>query len=712
MFREKYSKDMENIKPSEDALSRTRIKMSGAKAGNVRVFGKKQLIALAACFCLIAGSFAVVFMANEPFNNKEYEDYENPYIVIPDTNVPGSSAIPLKSGANYKSIFKKIENASMQNKNEYMAVDFLTDGATAEEDIQYAEAPQNKSTTTGADDKYSDTNNQVSGVQEADIIKTDGKYIYACGKTSQYSHYGYYYSEAEITDEEEQKGRVYILSADDGNMEFVSTVKIRDDEKDTQYVLNEILLFEDIMILIKSGQHAEPMTTEESREVKYYSYNRYTYTTSVEIYDISDRANPVFQNELYQSGYYNSSRMIGEDLYIITTHTVYNPDENKPETYIPYCSSYSSDYLVPADCIYVADEVTNAVYTVVTGIDVTNPYNHISNASVLGFAGTVYSSTSNIYVTAFRSNNIYGSIINEKDIVGQKTVNGETDIYRFSIDDGVVVYSASNSVEGSLLNQFSMDEYEGDFRIATTVYEYKPEIQSYNNNNNYVYYRQTSYYNNLYILDEELSIAGKIEGIAPNERIYSVRFDGDIGYMVTFRQTDPLFAVDLSDKTNPKILSALKIPGFSSYMHPYGEGLLFGFGKDANENGQVRGLKLSMFDISDKTDVKEKSVLNLGQEYYHSEAIDNHKAILVDSEKNLIGFPVFKSGSCGYEFYTYKNNSFVKVGGIDLSNYYISELRGLYIGNYIYIFAENMFIKSYNIDNFELIETLSFTYKK
>ncbi|MDD4422515.1 MAG: hypothetical protein PHD46_05725, partial [Eubacteriales bacterium] len=171
MFREKYSKDMENIKPSEDALSRTRIKMSGAKAGNVRVFGKKQLIALAACFCLIAGSFAVVFMANEPFNNKEYEDYENPYIVIPDTNVPGSSAIPLKSGANYKSIFKKIENASMQNKNEYMAVDFLTDGATAEEDIQYAEAPQNKSTTTGADDKYSDTNNQVSGVQEADIIK-------------------------------------------------------------------------------------------------------------------------------------------------------------------------------------------------------------------------------------------------------------------------------------------------------------------------------------------------------------------------------------------------------------------------------------------------------------------------------------------------------------------------------------------------------------
>lgn len=745
MFKEKYKKDMDTIVPSEEAINKTKEKMTISKLKRPNLFGKRQLIALATCFCLILGSFAAVLLTKEPFNNnEEFEDLENPYVIIPDFKVVTGKALTLNSGLNYAEIFDKLDATAKLNNGFYRyGSQFTNEDALVDEEI----IPNKDTGASNGSTDYSDTNNQVAGVQEADIIKTDGKYIYACGKTNEY--YGYYMAydsgESNVT-AQDTKGRVYILSAVNGEIELVSTIKIRDDEENTHYVLTEILLYEDILILIKSGYKIE--TATENSEYKYYSgyYNSYNYTTSVEIYDITDRANPVFKNELYQSGYYNSSRMTSENLYLITTHYVYNPDEENPESYIPYCSSYAAEYLVPAGCIYVADEMTNAVYTVVTGIDVTKPDNHISDAAVLGFAGTVYSSGDNIYIAAFRSNDIYSSEVTTTDDVAvdfavagstsaseaapdemsstnttstaesPKTIsNGMTDLYRFQIAEGVVTYTASGSVDGNLLNQFAMDEYNGAFRLATTVYEYQ-EVHSYNeyNSSYYTYYNQTTYYNNLYILDKNLNVTGQITKIAPNEKIYSVRFDGEIGYMVTFRQTDPLFAIDLSNTTKPEILSALKIPGFSSYMQPYGEGLLFGFGKDADENGSTNGLKLSMFDVSDKTNVTEQSVLTLGSAYYYSAALDNHKAILVNAGKNLIGFPVISydnnnSGS-GYAFYTYENKEFVEVGSISLSNNYKYEgLRGLYIGEYVYIFSEDEFITSYNLSDFNQVDTVSFT---
>jgi uncharacterized secreted protein with C-terminal beta-propeller domain len=408
--------------------------------------------------------------------------------------------------------------------------------------------------------------------------------------------------------------------------------------------------------------------------------------------------------------------MIGSDLYIVTNHYVNQADEDKPESYIPYCSSYGENHLVPSSCIYVAEEMTSAVYTVISGIDVTRPDNHISSASVLGFSGTVYASGDNIYIASYKSNNINywmeSDEISTDNEPPQTKVDGETNLYRFSISDAEVSYTASGSVEGNLINQFAMDEYDGAFRIATTVYEYELPENSYQDydSKRYYYYRQTTYYNNLYILNEDMNIISAITEIAPEERIYSVRFDGEIGYMVTFRQVDPLFAIDLSDATQPKILSELKIPGFSTYMHPYGEGLLFGFGQHADENtGGIEGLKLSMFNVSDKTDVTEQAVLKLGINYYGSAALNNHKAILVDAQKNIIGFPVnyskssneYYSSNSGYVFYKYENKEFVKLGSIELSDSYKYQgLRGFYIGDYAYIFSENEFIASYDISSF------------
>ncbi|HAN21355.1 MAG: hypothetical protein A2Y15_07060 [Clostridiales bacterium GWF2_36_10] len=789
MFKEKYKRDMENITPSDDALNKTKEKMLTVEIKKPSMFGTKQLVALAVCFLMIVGSFGMILLKSSP--------------IVPDINNAGTDntdvsgePIVINSVTSYTDIFEKLGAEAGTNNS------FYNNRNGLEEDL--AEAPATEGDAVG-DDKssgssdYSDTNNQVAGVQEADIIKTDGKYIYACGKTNDYYYACYDYAAKENVTDTDNKGRVYILSANNGQLDLVSTIKIRNDVEDTHYVLTEILLYGDTLVLIKSGySYEEPKVEENSDIVKdYYYYGTYNYLTSVEVYDISDRANPVFQNELYQSGYYNSSRMVGSDLYIVTTHYVYNPDINKPESYVPYCSSYSSEYLIPAECIYVAEDMTNAAYTVITGIDVTEPDNHVSTAAVLGFSGTIYSSDSNIYIAAYRYNNIYAmrdfGIAIEEDAVadtadganatepakagddngttatdatdngvdatepdktdihyansatatGEKVIDGATDIYRFSIDNAVVAYAANGSIQGTLINQFSMDEYNDTFRIATTVYEYELYTYKDYNSNDAYYYGQSSYYNNLYILDEDLKVTGSLTGLAPNERIYSVRFDGEIGYVVTFRQVDPLFTIDLSDKTSPKVLSALKIPGFSSYMHPYGDGLLFGFGQDADEtNGWSQGLKLSMFDISDKTNVTEQSSLKLGTEYYYSAAMYNHKAILVDAKKNLIGFPVeyynynynntetsytnpdeyekteesygstepVYTAKTGYVFYKYENGKFVLSGSIfnDNTNYNYQGLRGLYIGDYVYIFSENQFITSYDLETFTQVDSVTF----
>lgn len=732
LFKEKYKRDMENVTPSEEALRKTREKMLNTDVKKPRLFGTKQLAALTACFCLIIASFGAVLLNSAPWNdNAKYNGYENPHVLVPnsDKTVESGAATKLNSETNYDDIFDKIDKVK-ETRGYYETVP-LTDGDSEmmDEATKSTDSMEKNDVTD-----HSDTNNQVSGVHEADIIKTDGKYIYACGKTNEYYRYYRAYDSNSSNDSDNNTGRVYILSADNGQIELVSTIKILSNVNDIHYVLTEILLYNDTLVLIKSGYKniEQDISNESNPKIDYY-YNPKTYFTSVEVYDISDRANPKFQNELYQSGIYNSSRMIDSSLYIVTSHYVYNADKDKPETYIPYCSSYRDDYLVPSSCIYAADEITNRTYTVITGIDVTKPDNHISNAAVLGFAGTVYSSKDNIYIASYRANNInnYSGIdiafaegtpdapvTNSTSADNQSTpdtskaiINGVTDIYRFSIDKAEVIYSASGSVGGNLLNQFSMDEYNGAFRIATTVDEYVMTPQTTNNGEIYYHSSRAKNYNNLYILDQNMKITGSITKMAPTERIYSVRFDGDIGYVVTFRQIDPLFAIDLSDTSSPKVLSALKIPGFSTYMQPYGDGLLFGFGKDA---GSTNGLKLSMFDVSDKTDVTEQAILKLGSEYYNSAAMNNHKAILVDAKKNLIGFPVEQYSNnnynCGYVFYKYDNGKFELLGNIsnDENNYNYQGLRGLYIGNYVYIFSENQFITSYDLSSFSKVDSISF----
>lgn len=215
-----------------------------------------------------------------------------------------------------------------------------------------------------------------------------------------------------------------------------------------------------------------------------------------------------------------------------------------------------------------------------------------------------------------------------------KTENKEewllsTTIHKISVSDGMIDYRGEGEVPGQILNQFSMDEYNGYFRIATTT----GDIWEGNSKNN------------IYVFNEDLRLVGKIEGLAPGERIYSARFMGNRVYLVTFVKVDPLFVIDLSDPANPKVLGELKIPGYSDYLHPYDESHIIGLGKETSDSPDAdfalyQGVKLAIFDVSNPENPKEIAKYIIGERGTDSYALSDHRAFLFSHSKNLLVIPI------------------------------------------------------------------------
>jgi uncharacterized secreted protein with C-terminal beta-propeller domain len=271
-----------------------------------------------------------------------------------------------------------------------------------------------------------------------------------------------------------------------------------------------------------------------------------------------------------------------------------------------------------------------------------------------------------------------------------------TQIIRIAVDKGTLIVGSQCTVDGSLLNQFSLDEFEGNLRVAVTINKYSYRIlrDSTYGIESYQYLDGDKQTNAIYVIDPKMNIIGSIEGLAEEERIYSVRFTGPVGYMVTFRQVDPLFALDLSDPTSPRVTSELKIPGFRTYLHPFGDDRLLGLGYDVSSN-RTSGMKMSMFDISDPFNVSEMNMELIGIDY--SEALYEHKAVLVDVQRNIIGFPGEQYiQDKVYYLYAYSDKEgFILKGVLDLSSsdenesryYYSSGTRAHYIGEYLYVYS-------------------------
>lgn len=522
---------------------------------------------------------------------------------------------------------------------------------TAEDSFREAEA----TLEAGESEDHSDTNIQVEGIMEADVVKTDGDYIYVLSFN-----------------------KLYIISVEDGVMAKVCETEFFSEDDVTwatkPEIANEIAM---------STANTADMYVYGDRLVILYSTSEgsswYDSYCHVAFYDITDRTSPELEKTLGMSGEYLSSRMEGGILYLMSSDRFRSNeiDKDNPETYVPTELIDGKEQIVDIDSIYFDMDEAECSYLNICTYDV-KECESVSRISLLDYGSAeIYQSAEHIFAAkatepAVSKDNIYKS----RTIIAKVSLGEELSL------------AATGVVNGTVLNSFSMDEYNGYFRLVTTV-DYVVVSTSHENR----YYTESSgTHNNLYILDQELNIAGSIEKLAEDEKIYSARFDGDIAYFVTYRETDPLFCADLSDPENPKILSELKIPGFSDYLHKYTDDLLLGLG----ENGQG-SVKISMFNISDKTNVTEESVSILYDQFF-SEVSQDHHAILVDSQKNLIAFP----GTTEYFVYSYCYEEFVQNARLPLDRgYFMSSSwtgRSLYIGDYLFICTP------YSVRSYSLID--------
>lgn len=243
-----------------------------------------------------------------------------------------------------------------------------------------------------------------------------------------------------------------------------------------------------------------------------------------------------------------------------------------------------------------------------------------------GETETLYVSADHIYVAHAESTPYSGE---ENWGIRRGSSTEETVLHKIAIRDGEIRYVAGGRVPGRLLNQLSMDQHNGTLRVATTTGE--------------VWSGDSA--NHVYVLDGALRTVGRLENLAPGERIYSARFLGDRLYLVTFKKVDPLFVIDLKDPRAPKVLGELKIPGYSDYLHPYDENHILGIGKDTVESGTgdfawYQGLKLALFDVSNVSRPRELAKVIVGDRGTDSEALRDHKALLFSRARNLLVLPV------------------------------------------------------------------------
>lgn len=541
---------------------------------------------------------------------------------------------------------------------------------------------------------YSQTNVQVVGVDEADIAKNDGKYIYM------------------ITG-----NNVTIVDAYPAtDMNIASIISINK-------TVSQLFLNKDRLVVFASGYEpamtdglsgsasgssgsgvasTEGIVSTDSDDLITESPVRClstgcgigSYMSYVYIYDVTDRTAPVLKDTIALEGNYMQSRMIGDYVYVISSKYVGN------EPVMPlYRINGAEKMIAPTEIYYYDSPDTSFAFNIITSVNTQTADTNVK-VYLLGSSYTIYASADNIYLTGQKQLNprvVYEMEVNDifipllpameaakaRDVMSTNasywekardvqqivsdysmslTGNAKSDfdsalmtamqkfeteiakemqrtvVHKISVNNGAIEYKASGEVNGNVLNQFSMDEYNGYFRIATTT------GNTWNSSSS----------NNIFVLDSNLKVVGSITGLAPGESIYSARFIGDRAYLVTFQSIDPFFVIDLSNPTAPAVLGYLKLPGYSDYLQPYDETHIIGIGKDVNESidadkvhttgavyyTAVQGVKVSLFDVSDVANPVETGKIVIGDRGTDSYALHDHKALLFDKNRNLLVLPI------------------------------------------------------------------------
>ena len=506
--------------------------------------------------------------------------------------------------------------------------------------MQEEQAAADTSSDT-AKERYSGTNLQTEGVDESDFVKTDGSYIYTVSR-----------NEIIITDIQKK------------TLKQIGKIQISKDSSDR--VLEMYVDGQTLSVIVENENTGLEKQTGDTEDCLYYFSDGTQ--TRVLTYDISNPEKPVKKGCVKQDGSYQTSRKTGDMIYLFTNKGVSLPEQTKEEAvtdenaggWIPLVN----DTAVAAEDIYIGDGGSNSL--LVSSVDVKKPDQIVDNTMILSQYVDIYVSESAFYL--YQRKGYWDDVV--------------TQIAKFDLSDGKMNAVGAVFANGRVTDTFAVNECEGKLRVLTSGQNaVSGEAE-----------------NNLYLFDENLNLTGKIEGLAQGEEIYAARYLGNMAYFVTYRNTDPLFAVDLSDDKNPKVLGELKISGFSEYLHFWGEDKLVGIGYETDEKtGEHTGIKITMFDTSDPSSLKEMNSLVL-KDYNYSEALYNYKCVLADAEENLLGFALQSYGdeeSAAYLLLSWNGEKFETLLSQNLTDQAgkqdaskgadTSAYRGIYVGDMFYI---------------------------
>lgn len=606
--------ESDNIKNAIEKSHNKRIKFTNSKV-------LKTAVSLVACVAIVAVSLNLVFTQSNqkpPVTNNSLQS-EN---AVFDT---------FSSAKEIKEYFKSIE----KNNKSY---NFFKDT------IKGAETAKDTASST-----YSKTNVQVENVDEADIIKNDGEYIYTASSNSE--------------------NKISIYKPDGKKVKLMSQIEYNNvDDDENEAFISDIYIYNNSLI------------------AQSYSYDENSWEyTNIDIYSLADIKKPKKIYSFSQQGSYVSSRITNGKLLVVSNRYISSDLCKTDEDYLPKTKINSAEKNLSPKDICIVNDSNSESFLIVSEIDILSKENTVVSKAIAGAGTNIYCNENNLYI----ANSIWddqNQAHRLKDITPILKFN--TEIYKIDITSGIK-FTAKATVSGAVNNQFSMDEYAGNFRIATTASDEK-----------------SNDINKLYVFDSSLKKLGEIEGFAKGESIQVVRFSGNTAYVITYENTDPLFVIDLSNAQKPKIKGSVKISGFSTNLIPISSNQLLGIGyADDNTNPYTDGIKFVLFDVSNpqKPTVLDSKVIHNAT----SEAQDNHKAILVNGKSSFVipyeddnfenGYTVnLKAGSIAFE---------VKDNKINISKKYATKVlssdivRSTIFDNAVYTFNGGEYVNSFSLEN-------------
>lgn len=667
---EKISESAQQLRvPKELEPDQIRQQLGGRRS---RIWNRCKTAAAAACLCICFGAAGLGYQhsakqtVNKESNqetgrkteqNKEYTASEHRGQAQTDTHgaaIQETTHAELKEpvkklgkmytlASGYGAMYDTLKKAEAWQTNDKEEAKLESTGNAMEDSAAFSmREPEIRR-------DFSATNLQVEGVDESDFVKTDGSFMYVV-----------------------QSDRIQVLDVRSAVPSVAGTIQ-PDMDEDTDRICEMYVADQLLTVIIQTEKTALAQTEEvqDSQKRAYADDIQYIDTdpvAKVVTYDITDPKNPTQKDTAVQDGWYRTSRKMGGRLYLFTEQSLGIADDmsrkeavsdDRIKQWIP---SVNENVIQP-DCIYMQKRGSQGL--LMASLDLEDHSRVLDVKLLVNEYVDLYVSSTSVY--------LYDMVYVNEAV--------RTRIARFALEtDGTIQAKAAKTVKGSIEDTFAIHEREGYLQVLTSVTSVEP------------------WENRIYVLDENMQTVGKLTGLARGERIYAARFTGNIGYFVTYRNTDPLFTVDFSDSKEPKMVGELKVTGFSEYLHFWTDDKLLGIGYETNpDTGEVIGVKLSMFDISDPVKVKEEAKLVLNG-VYDCAAISDYKAVLVSSEKNVIAFTTEMYGDDyreHYRVFSYKNGSFVSRIERTLAageHTYGSSWRSVYIDDRLYLVSEKKMI--------------------